>query len=659
MTATASAPGREWALAPDGALLDEVRAGHWDAYAELWRRHLPSAYAVASRYRGRGSVEDIVGEASLRIYDRIRAGKGPTTNFRSYFLTTVKSVAVDFRRAELRVVPTEPDQLEVAADTVPAVDPAVRVDQDLVRVAFHRLSAREQEVLWRVVVEGWAPSTVSASLGLSANGVSAAASRARQSLRDSYLDAHSDRAVERANSPECRWVLARMGKYVRGKMRAGQRTRIERHLRECRHARVLVTELNDINRGLPALLVPLAFVGGVSSPTLWASGLAASLASTTGHQPPAVDTSSLATVATAGTTSATGAMVAKTAAVVAAGAFGAGLATPTPGPGIWSNDRVQVHATAGSAWGSLRVNEPDSRTPSAGDRLLTPSESAGAGWRLLEPFISMPGSVDASFALRIDEVGMPLVTDSLLDGAPGGSASLQADVGADGGSSPSSDATTATSRASTPTTTTTTTATTTTPTTVAGTPPLSGSPAVGTETSNEGTPVTTGDSSGAHTGASGTADTTTGDATTTPAVASDGGTTTTPTPTPASDGAATTAPTATTAVPTGDSPAGAVVSPTATASGASSSTGTTGVSVTTTPTPSSEHSAPTTTSSTKASSSSTGTATTGATSLPTGTVADATSTAGATKDAATVTPAQTPATVSASPTGTATTTGSA
>ena len=107
MSAPALLWGQEWSDADDVTLLGMVRGGDAEAYAELWRRHLPAAYAVAHRHRGRTSAEDVVAEASLRVYDLIRAGKGPLTNFRSYFLSAVRTIAVDYARGELRVVPTE------------------------------------------------------------------------------------------------------------------------------------------------------------------------------------------------------------------------------------------------------------------------------------------------------------------------------------------------------------------------------------------------------------------------------------------------------------------------------------------------------------------------------------------------------------------------
>ena len=128
----------------------------------------PSAFTVANRYRGRAAAEDIVGEATLRVYDRIRAGNGPTSNFRSYFLSTVRTVAIDLTRAELRLVPTPAEGLEDAAAAVQPHNPALRVDQDLVRTAFGRLSPREQQLLWSTAVQATPPTVVATTMGLSA-----------------------------------------------------------------------------------------------------------------------------------------------------------------------------------------------------------------------------------------------------------------------------------------------------------------------------------------------------------------------------------------------------------------------------------------------------------------------------------------------------------
>ena len=347
MSATAGVWGAQGLGDADGLVLDRARDGDCDAYGQLWRRHLPSAYAVANRYRGRASAEDIVGEASLRVYDRIRAGTGPTSNFRSYFLSTVKTVAIDLTRAELRLVPTQPEELEDAAAAMEPYNPALRVDQDLVRVAFGRLTEREQQLLWRTTVEGTPATVLAPTMGLSANAVRVAALRARDALRGHYLDAHADQAVQRAHSDECRWVLSRMGRYVRDDLRASQRARIERHLQQCRHANVVLTELTEVNRALPALIVPVIFLGGTASAALWA---ATGLAAGTGHGDRPTAGAEHSTGPAVSVATATSSTLAKVSAMVAAGALSAALVTtPTGGVGPAIADRDHTQQASGSS----------------------------------------------------------------------------------------------------------------------------------------------------------------------------------------------------------------------------------------------------------------------------------------------------------------------
>ena len=275
MSAPAVLWGQGWVDADDSTLLALVRDGNAEAYAELWRRHLPAAYGVAHRYRGRTSAEDVVAEASLRVYDLIRAGKGPLTNFRSYFLSAVRTIAVDHARGDLRAVPTEDASLEAAAPATAAYDPSPTVDHALVRAAFARLAERDQQVLWQTAVEGTTPAAVADSMGLTANTVSVIALRARDSLRAKYLDAHADRAISRAQDAECAWVLGQMGRFVRGKLPVRQRARVEEHLRSCRHAQGLAYEMAEVNRALPAVIVPLIFLAGSSLVGVWAGAAGA------------------------------------------------------------------------------------------------------------------------------------------------------------------------------------------------------------------------------------------------------------------------------------------------------------------------------------------------------------------------------------------------
>lgn len=328
-----------WIHADDADLLALTREGSSEAFAELWRRHLPAAYSVASRYKGRAAAEDVVADASLRVYQLLQAGKGPQTHFRSYFLTTVKTVAVDSARRDLRLVPTEDDHLEVLTGTEEHHYEAI-VDQGLVRTAFQSLSERDQQVLWHTSVEGHSPSAVAEVMGMSPNGVSVTALRAKDALRARYLDAHAERAIARADSDECRWVMERMGRYVRGKLPRRQHLRVEEHIDECAHARALALEMTEVNRALPALIVPLIFMAACGSGHVVVAGLASAAAGAAGSS----DGSS-------GSSSASGAAGPAGAVVVAPGlAAAVGVSSAASGmPGGGSSASGAGGAGAGAA----------------------------------------------------------------------------------------------------------------------------------------------------------------------------------------------------------------------------------------------------------------------------------------------------------------------
>jgi len=341
-----------WSSAADMYLLARSREGSAEAFGELWRRHLPAAYAVANRHRGRTAAEDIVAEASARVFALIQDGKGPDEHFRAYFLSAVRSVAVDHGRRELKVVPAEDETLEDLG--TPVVDPLGGLDQefdaDLIRTAFRALSERDQRVLWHTTVEGEAPRTLAPALGMSANAVSARAMRAREALRAHYLDACAERSLPGADSDECRWAIAHLGAHVRDRLPKRQKARVEEHLRTCGHATAVAADLRAIHAEFPGLIVPFVFLAGVSTAgfvnaTAFAGATAgAGLATGTGSTVGAASVTGSATAsATASATVSTppptpglgdslGQLAGRASALVAGVAIGVGLATAAPTP---------------------------------------------------------------------------------------------------------------------------------------------------------------------------------------------------------------------------------------------------------------------------------------------------------------------------------------
>ena len=76
----------------DERLIARSRRRDRAAYAELWRRHQPSALAAARRFTWI-DADDLVAEAFTRIYACLLEGRGPRGPFRPYLYTTVRNLA--------------------------------------------------------------------------------------------------------------------------------------------------------------------------------------------------------------------------------------------------------------------------------------------------------------------------------------------------------------------------------------------------------------------------------------------------------------------------------------------------------------------------------------------------------------------------------------
>jgi hypothetical protein len=119
--------------------------------------------------------------------------------------------------------------------------------------AFASLPERWQAVLWHTEIEGARPAEVATLLGLTANGVAALAYRAREGLRQAYLQMHLSGAAR----AECRPVAAKLGAYVRGGLAKRDAAMVARHLDQCADCRRIFAELGDVNVALKAIVAPV------------------------------------------------------------------------------------------------------------------------------------------------------------------------------------------------------------------------------------------------------------------------------------------------------------------------------------------------------------------------------------------------------------------
>ncbi|MEV0705451.1 sigma-70 family RNA polymerase sigma factor [Saccharopolyspora sp. NPDC050389] len=252
----------------DGELLEEVRSGSSAAYAQLYERHVGAAYNMARQVaKSPAEADDLVSEAFAKVLDTLRDGRGPNTAFRAYLLTALRHTAYDRTRRE-RKVQLADDVAEVSgADvSVPFTDTAVAgLERTLAAQAFTRLPERWQTVLWHIEIEGQTPAQVAPLLGLTPNGVSALAYRAREGLRQAYLQVHLGQLdAAEAGVEQCRAAVDRLGAWTRGGLSKRETAQVETHLDGCDRCRALAAELADVNGALRVIIAPLVLGGSVT-----------------------------------------------------------------------------------------------------------------------------------------------------------------------------------------------------------------------------------------------------------------------------------------------------------------------------------------------------------------------------------------------------------
>ena len=233
----------------DAELIDAVRKGTLSAYGDLYERHVGAAYNLARQLsRSQAEADDLVSEAFAKVLDTLKAGRGPDSAFRAYLLTALRHTAYDKTRRDKKLELSD-DVSAVSgvnpdAVSVQFVDPAVAgLERSLAARAFERLPERWQAVLWHTEIEGQSPAEVAPILGLTPNGVSALAYRAREGLKQAYLQVYLADTTE----DRCRATTDRLGAWTRDGLSKREKAQVEAHLDECDRCRALAAELADVN----------------------------------------------------------------------------------------------------------------------------------------------------------------------------------------------------------------------------------------------------------------------------------------------------------------------------------------------------------------------------------------------------------------------------
>jgi RNA polymerase sigma factor (sigma-70 family) len=254
----------------DPELIAATRGGDTTAYAVLYERHVHAARRLARILsRDPAGADDLVSETFAKLLHTFREGGGPDLAFRPYMLQTLRNTFYDRVRRDKKVEFTDDITKHDSGETF--VDPAVEgQERRYAALAFGKLPERWRMVLWHTEVEEDSPAKIATMLGMTPNGVSALAYRAREKLRQNYLSEHA------ADAPreECRWTVDRLGARVRGKLGERDESKVDDHLDSCVTCNLLFAELTELNSGLRGVVAGV-MLGGAAAPYIAAGAVSA------------------------------------------------------------------------------------------------------------------------------------------------------------------------------------------------------------------------------------------------------------------------------------------------------------------------------------------------------------------------------------------------
>ncbi|MEU6596390.1 sigma-70 family RNA polymerase sigma factor [Streptomyces flaveolus] len=264
----------------DAELIERMRGGDDSAYEELYRRHADAVRRYARTCcRDGHTADDLTAEVFARMLQAVRGGSGPEHAVRAYLLTSVRRVAAHWTKSARReqlvddfaVFAQQAARVSEASDDTAFIGSSgaglglgadVRAlheaEQSMAMRAFRSLPERWQAVLWHTEVEDESPSEVAVLFGLDANGTRVLASRAREGLKQAYLQAHVSAAL--SHDEECARYADQLGGYARRKLRVRAERGLRKHLEECAKCRLAAAQIEEVASGIPAV-VPVAVIG--------------------------------------------------------------------------------------------------------------------------------------------------------------------------------------------------------------------------------------------------------------------------------------------------------------------------------------------------------------------------------------------------------------
>lgn len=235
----------------DVDLVLRSRSGDTAAFRALWARHYGAGIVAATSITTDIDADDLVQEAYAKIFQTIRRGGGPTSSFRAYLFTTIRSTAAAWGRSRDNQAR---DELDDDADSVNEAAEA-SLDRGITHTAFRSLPTRWQEALWYSEIEQLTTREIAPLLGMKATAVSQLITRAREGVREAWL--HEQLATIDDGSSH-RWAIEHLSARRRGHIGSRDRKKLAAHIHDCGRCSIIATEADSIGGRLAMILLPLA-----------------------------------------------------------------------------------------------------------------------------------------------------------------------------------------------------------------------------------------------------------------------------------------------------------------------------------------------------------------------------------------------------------------
>ncbi len=222
-----------------------MRVGDVEAFGILYRRYARAALSYARTLsRDSALAEDLRAEAFSRTLCSLINGRGPRVSLAPYLFTVIRNVSADWSKRD-RLTHFVGDLADLPVPDRDGEPYFNAVEYSMAVKAFNALPESWRTVLWHSLVDEQGRSRVAGRLGIAAPAAASLAYRAREGLRQAYLQNHITRVSE-----HCRPFADRLGAYTRNGLGSRLHSQVRGHLRECGACSELAEMLRSINAGL-------------------------------------------------------------------------------------------------------------------------------------------------------------------------------------------------------------------------------------------------------------------------------------------------------------------------------------------------------------------------------------------------------------------------